>query len=491
MLPASWKAKTLPGRVAAFTGTSPFCAMHGPRQPSRPARAGRRASTEPPTVIEFIAGPGSPAEFAERRKTRGVGFPGGPGKLQCASYRNTRFCGTTMGVTASQGSESGPVKRNAFPFYAPRIWHGLRVRDWWRLVCRNRFRIHPLRIPMAFAVSSCAVFNSTMARVQWLAFRRKIEQARLTQPPLFIVGHWRSGTTYLHELMSVDERFTTPSTFECFAPEHFLVTSPSLPWLLNLLLPQKRPMDDMPMGTDRPQEDEFALVVMGAPSPMRRLAFPNHDPSPYLDMLDMEYLSAQDLAKWQNSLQYFLKALTLKRSGQRFVLKSPPHTGRIGYLARMFPGAQFIHLTRNPFSLFASTMRLWKTLDYDQGFQIPRHEHLEEFVFAACERMYQGFEKQRRQIPAESIIDVQYESLVDDPIGELRRVYETLHLGDFEPVRARLEADIRERREYQAGRYELPHDLEERIRARWQFYFENYGYDQPARSSSAAAPLAD
>ena len=90
---------------------------------------------------------------------------------------------------------------------------------------------------------------------------RRIAQQPIKDAPIFIIGHWRSGTTLLHELMSLDERFTFPTTYECFVPNHFLISAWFDAWL-KCLLPKQRPMDNMALGWDRPQEDEFALCNM-------------------------------------------------------------------------------------------------------------------------------------------------------------------------------------------------------------------------------------
>ena len=77
------------------------------------------------------------------------------------------------------------------------------------------------------------------------------------------------------------------------------------------------------------------------------------------------------------------------------MMKSPPHTGRIEELARLFPGAKFIHIVRDPYTIFPSTRRLWVSLDWAQGLQHPHHHDLDEYVFSAFERMYRGFNRQR------------------------------------------------------------------------------------------------
>lgn len=366
----------------------------------------------------------------------------------------------------------------SYPAWAPRLWHGMTFSVWWRLLWRHSFGIHPLRWPMAAGITAATLGNSAMAMLQRLRHGRRITETRIDQPPIFIVGHWRSGTTFLHELLVRDERFTFPMTYECFAPSHFLVTEWFAPKVLRFLLPATRPMDAMPQGFDHPQEDEFALCMLGAPSPYCRMAFPN-DPPEFSELLDMTDISPADEALWQRSLDEFLRTITCQRP-KRIVLKSPTHTGRVGVLAELFPGAKFIHIVRNPIEVFLSTRKLWRTLYESQGLQRPRFADLDEYIFSCFERMYGGFESQRPQLSAGQIADVRYEDLVADPLGELASIYEQLELGDFEPVAPAIRELLTERREHRAGQYEIAPDLESTIRRRWSEFFERYEYELSA-----------
>jgi omega-hydroxy-beta-dihydromenaquinone-9 sulfotransferase len=219
---------------------------------------------------------------------------------------------------------------------------------------------------------------------------------------------------------------------------------------------------------------------------MTRMAFPNHPP-PHLDMLDMQ-ASPEDIELWRRTLLRFIRSVSLSRLDKRLVLKSPPHTGRLAHLLDMFPGARFIHLSRDPHKLFLSTVRLWKALDEVQGFQIARHRELEEFVFAACERMYRGYADQKGQIPSEQLHELKYEDLVRDPVGNMKQIYQRLDLGDFGPVEEPLNQYLASHREYQPSRYRIDPDLQARIRERWDFYFERFGY-QDAEVPSAASQV--
>lgn len=362
-----------------------------------------------------------------------------------------------------------------YPFYSPRFWHGMRTRTWARLLAENRFRVHPTRWPMAVAVSIAGPVNDGLWLLQKMLYGRKLAATELVAPPMFILGHWRSGTTLLHELVDKDERLGCPSTFQCFAPHHFLVSEWFFRTFGSWLLPSKRPMDNMQAGWSRPQEDEFALMNLGAPSPYRRIAFPNQ-PAPDMEFLDWNGVSEDQQSQWINCLQQFLLAVTY-RTERQLVLKSPTHTGRIGVLSQTFPGAKFIHITRDPRSLFPSTCRLWQGLDQVQAFQIPSGETLEDYVIECLKRMYDGFHRDLDGLSEDQIVHVRYEDLVADPVKVMAHIYQSLGLEDFEVVRPELEQWAEsQHREYQTNQHQLSAETEARIKTEWADYFRRYGY---------------
>lgn len=347
-----------------------------------------------------------------------------------------------------------------------------------KLLAANRFRVHPARWVMVLLISLVTPFNTVMSRVQRLVYGRRIDALEPVQPPLFIIGHWRSGTTFLHELLAHDERLTSPTTYQCFAPLHFLLTEWVITRCFGWLLPKRRPMDNMQAGWQRPQEDEFALLTMGLPTPYRRMAFPNHPPVD-MEYLNMEGVPERQLHDWCNALSGFVRTITL-RDPRRIVLKSPTHTGRLRVLSRLFPGAKFIHITRDPMALFPSTRRLWQSLDAVQGCQLNRDEGLDEYVYDSLDRMYRGFEEQRKELDSSHIIDIRYEDLARDPVGVLQRIYEQLSLGEFSHVHEKLKVYVESLKDYRTNVHQLEPELREEIVTRWRTYFEHFGYDGEA-----------
>ena len=367
------------------------------------------------------------------------------------------------------------------PEWAPRMWQGCTLGAWWRLLWRNRLAVHPAFWHIIFVDTFVCLMHSVLRLVQTLLFGRAIARTPLVGPPIFIIGHWRTGTTLLHELMVQDPRFGFPTTYECMDPNHFLLTEGIFSQWFQFLMPKHRPMDRMKVGFDRPQEDEFAMCMLGLPSPYLTIAFPNRPPQDQ-EYLDPEGMPPRTLARWKRGFLDFLRTVTFKQ-GKRLVLKSPPHTARIKVLREMFPDALFVHIVRDPYVVFPSTVKLWKSLYETHGFQKPTFAGLEEFVFETYLKMHDRFEEGRRLLRPEQICDVRYEDLVADPEATIRSVYDRLGLVGWEEMQPRLAAFTATLRGYETNKYELSMEQRDEIRRRWGRVAERYGYEmrEPSR----------
>lgn len=51
-----------------------------------------------------------------------------------------------------------------------------------------------------------------------ILYSRRVEQQQLHPEPVFILGHPRTGTTHLHNLMSRDPTFAYANTYQCGTP---------------------------------------------------------------------------------------------------------------------------------------------------------------------------------------------------------------------------------------------------------------------------------
>jgi hypothetical protein len=379
----------------------------------------------------------------------------------------------TTAAAAKPAVQSPPAPSRE---WAPRIWEGCDFFAWMRLLIRNRFAVHWSCWYIAVIVTFVSLCHTLLRWVQRAWYGRRVRRTAIAEAPLFIIGHWRTGTTLLHELLILDERHTYPSTYECLEPNHFLLTEGIFRRWLRFLIPSRRPMDNMAAGWDRPQEDEFALCMMGQPSPYLKIAFPNR-PSPYPESLDLEGMSPRALASWKRAFLRFLKHLTFK-DPRRLILKSPTHSCRIKVLLELFPDACFVHIVRDPYVVFPSTVNLWQALYQTHGLQRPTFAGLEEEVFATFVHLYEKLEAGRNLVEPSRFYELRYEDLIRDPLGQMRALYEQLGLDNFDKLLPRLEQYLADHAGYQTNRYPaLTPELRAEITRRWGKVICRYGYE--------------
>ncbi|HEY2783474.1 MAG TPA: sulfotransferase [Fimbriiglobus sp.] len=360
--------------------------------------------------------------------------------------------------------------------WSPRMWQGCDFFAWLRLLGRNRFAI-PLPYWYIAAVATPVSFVHTMLRWhEYVVYRKRIVATPVPIAPLFVLGHWRTGTTLLHELLILDDRHTFPDTFHCMVPNHPLVTEAFFKRWLRFLMPQKRPMDNMATGWDRPQECEFALCLLGQPSPYADIAFPNHPPT-YPGSLDLSGLTPRELTEWKKAYYRFVQAITMT-DPRRLVLKSPPHTARIPALLDLFPDARFVHIVRDPYVVYSSTVNLWIALAKKHGLQTLRDRSaIEEKVLRNFRVMHERYEEGKKLIPPGRLVEVRYEEIVKDLVGGTEAIYHGIGLDGFEAVRSKVEAYVAKTRNYETNKYAITDELKAKIRDRWGDIITMQGYD--------------
>lgn len=362
------------------------------------------------------------------------------------------------------------------------MWQGCSAYAWWRLLIRNRFAVSPKLMPIALVLGHSTLMNSMLGLIKDFLTKGQPARTPLKQDPVFILGHWRTGTTLLHELMILDPAHHYPTTMQCLSPNHAIVSEPVFRRLLNWLLPSRRPMDNMATDWDRPQEDEFALCMLGLPSPYLSIAFPNNTP---IDdaAYELDNLSPKARERWQAGFHKFLREISWKDQ-RRLVLKSPTHTFRVPHLLKWFPRAKFIHILRDPYTVFPSTVNLWKTLQLTHGMQVPRFEGLENQVFETFVRMHHALDKARPLLEPNQFLEIRYEDLVANPLAQLEAIYRQLDLGDFAPVKPHVEGYLEKTKSYKTNKYKpLGASLEADITSRWGDLIQKQGY--PLRSQGA------
>jgi len=288
---------------------------------------------------------------------------------------------------------------------------------------------------------------SAMAAVQHSTSQEQLAKANL-RDAVVVLGYWRSGTTLLHELLCLDQRFTFPTTHACMNPQHFLFSEASA--LARERVAAQRPMDEMEVRPGSPQEDEFALLSLGARSPYEALVIPNVLPEA-LKLTDPDDLSADDAKQWRELFVSFLAGVSLRGSGKPLILKSPTHGARVTTLRRLLPDARYILIVRDPVTNFESVVRMWRRMFETYAFgPIPTDDAIREAVLQDRPRFEQKLAAGVSGLPESQFTVVSYESLVSNPLAVIERIYSQLSLGDFEVVREAVASELARRTGYHA-----------------------------------------
>jgi omega-hydroxy-beta-dihydromenaquinone-9 sulfotransferase len=308
-----------------------------------------------------------------------------------------------------------------------------------------------------------------------------IAETAIAQPPVFIIGHWRSGTTYLHNLISQDSQFGSFTSFQAWTPNNCLGIEGKLTRLfLQTLLPKKRPMDEVGLSPDAPQEEEFALGNIGPYSFLLGLYFPRNMRKYFDQTILFEGLPPDGKAEWQQVYLNVLKKASFKAEGKQLLLKNPANTGRIKALLEQFPDAKFIHIYRNPYNVYLSMRQLYRKLLMPcYTFHNVTEEALEEDYFYVYQKMMQRFWEEKNLVPAQNWVEVRYESLEKNPMAELERIYQTLQFPGYGQAAPQFEQYTTAQRDYRKNRHTVSPETLEKIRQHCQVELEAWQYDVP------------
>jgi hypothetical protein len=261
-----------------------------------------------------------------------------------------------------------------------------------------------------------------MNAIEHLIYGGRIARTPVTEPPIFILGHWRSGTTMLHNLMTLNPRFTFLNLYECLFPGHFLLTQKINAPLTEWLLPKKRPMDNVEVAWSAPQEDEVALAVWTTLSPYLMPAFQGRM-NVYERFLDPAEMTEPERRIWKDALLTLVKKVAMRRRGI-CVMKSPTHTYRVPTLLEMFPDARFVYIYRDPRAVYQSTIHLRKMMFAENTLGNLRPEVWSEETLYLYEKSVRRFEDTKHLIPEGNLFELRFEDLAGPArLGRSRSPY--------------------------------------------------------------------
>ena len=336
--------------------------------------------------------------------------------------------------------------------------------------------IHPrygLRLLLIIVTS---VVSAPLRLLESLRYGRVINETKVHEMPIFIVGHWRSGTTHLHNLMIQDANFGFVSMYQSVVPECSLVGGHWLKRILARIIPLKRPMDNMEWPLDAPQEEEFPLAKMMPWGFYVNFLFPSKTRELFRRYVLMDEAPAGVEAEFLHNYLKILKIASLRCGGKRLVLKNPVNTARMTRLLKIFPNARFIHIHRSPYEVFMSTQGLHQNLLTLATLQKINLRTAKETVLILYESMMRRYFAERELVPSGHLVEVRYANLVQNPLGELERIYCQLQLPGFERALPAFTAYTNAQQSYEKNSHQISEADRCLVNEHWRFAFETLGY---------------
>lgn len=345
-----------------------------------------------------------------------------------------------------------------------------------RLLAWNRFHVNWKFIPKLLYVLTLSALFLPIRLCERARYDKKIKDMKIPEV-LCIIGHFRSGTTFLHYLMGQDRNLSFVSTRETMAPAMMLTLDRFIENIVKEHLPSKRPMDDLEMDARLPYEDEYALANLSPYSFYHGWYFPRNIYHYFRKYVLFDNVSEEIKEEWKEVYRYMIKKISFKYGNKPVLLKSPVNTGRIKLLLDTFPDIKFIHIYRNPYHVYLSTWRLYRSIIPIFSFQEVDVEFIDRLIIDFYKEVYKRYLEEKRYLDENNLIEFKYEEFVKDPLSHLKNIYSRFNLNWFDEAKTRFERYLYKHRNYQAHQYVVDDELRKKIGKEWEFAFKEFGYE--------------
>lgn len=316
---------------------------------------------------------------------------------------------------------------------------------------------HSLDIKYAGRVAGTVIVSCILEPFRWweeLTWKRRIRRVNISNPPVFIIGFWRSGTTLLHNLLCQAHGTAYITTYQTVFP-NLLGHSWWFKPIIGKFWPTHRPFDDVKMGMDLPQEEEIALNNVQDVSFYNFLCFPKDFERFYKNELFMKDLDHKLIARWKSEYIKMIRKAVLNKKGDRFISKSPSNMARIGQILEMFPDARFIFLYRDPYKTSESFYRFFHEVMPVIQVQEANLELTRDRLTRVYADMVREYYQNKSKIPPQNLMEIKFEVFSKNTMEGLRKIFEQFGIPGFEESRQYFENYLDEISNFTANKYEI------------------------------------
>jgi omega-hydroxy-beta-dihydromenaquinone-9 sulfotransferase len=354
------------------------------------------------------------------------------------------------------------------------LLYGIRLKKLFRLIRNNGLSFRSPYIFRYLFLLQNALWSSLFCTIEKFQYGKLIATTPLPDEPVIIIGSWRTGSTYLHQLLRFDPNRTVPDNFQIHLPDSFLFSVKYYKPVMKFLMGKnaRRTFDNVSVCADEPQEDEFAILKMCGQSPLLNLIYPDSDRF-FLLNYDNYELEGEDYDEWGKAMTELCTKINIASSKQ-IILKNPFHSLRIKTIRRLFPRAKFIHIYRHPFNVIPSSINMWNIVG-------PQNAMRPGFVKATVKDTVEVFDRvlnyihlHTKDLPEQSFCEIKYEDLEENPLEEIKNAYNKLGL----PFNSTFEESLKvpNSKKFVKNKYSLSEEDKSFISEKLKHHMERYGY---------------
>ncbi len=333
------------------------------------------------------------------------------------------------------------------------------------------------RLPRVLGLGLVTLLREPVSLVAAARYHGRVARQKVEPDPVFLIGHWRSGTTHLQNVLNRDPQFGRVTLLQAAMPREYLLLSDGMKRRIGRLLPSTRLMDNVPIANDVPWEEELALTAVSRYSFYHVSFFPRCMERIFDESVMLDSGPEERIRQWEAAYLHFLRMVQFEQPGRRLLLKNPANTARIRLLKERFPGARFIHLHRDPYKVFASSVHLYLRAQTAWGLQATSRDRVVAHVLASYPKLMHAFFDQRSLLKEGELVEVGFASFQEKPLKTLSFIYRKLGLDGFEEAVPHFQAYLESQRNYRKNELEWQEGEREAVATRWADIFERLGYE--------------
>jgi len=337
----------------------------------------------------------------------------------------------------------------------------------------------------AAGVWAAALARWPISTAERIALLGRLPAVRDMAPPVFILGHWRSGTTHLYNIMAKSQEWAYVPPVATGLPWDLFGMARALRPFLEKQLPEHRFIDAIPVKPDSPQEDEIAIANMTSVSFYHGIYFPKAFDRHLSRGLFFEGCRPKEIEEWKHRFLHLMKKLSKLQEGRPLLIKNPVYTGRLALLRELFPHAKFVHIRRNPYEAFASMRNFYAKLFEEFALQDYSHVEIDERILQVFERMMLRLERDADGLPEDVFLDVRYEDLDAAPLETVERIYRTLKLPGYAAARPKFVDYLSSVKTFKKNKFAYTDEAAEKVEAHLGPYLKRWGYRRPGAEQAA------